>query len=197
MIALLLALFLGVGLIYRGERQAQARAQAQIEKILPVLQKPAPDMARAQATLEQLQGRVSAARAAFPGRDRSIEFSRTLEQLASFYGVRITKQDVSTTSKRQENIDFYLLTFDLTLEGEVAKLLDFVSGLDGKLKTASISSATITVPRPEEKPGAGKDGKAEELKVPTLEVKVAIYCEGKEVSLKEATPKAKEIAPKK
>jgi hypothetical protein len=142
--ALFLALSLGAGIVYQREGRAQSQLQAQMDAIRPVLERPTPDVAGAQAALEEEQARISYSQAGFPGRDMSIEFSEGMEQLAAWLGVRITKQQVSAGPATDEDIQFNVLTFKLTLEGEVERLLDFVTGLDGKFKTASISSASIT-----------------------------------------------------
>lgn len=184
-IALFLAFLVAEGLIYQRERRAQAQLESQTAKLAPVLQKPAPAVAQVQAKLDQIQSRIKTARAAFPGKDESIGISESLYVLANSQGVVPIKQLASTGWKREGSIEFYLVTFDLTLEGEVKGLLDFVSGLDSRLQTARIGSAAIVVPRPEDKPATGKAGEAAGPPGgPTVEVKVAVYTEGKEVDTK-------------
>ena len=175
MAVLFLALALGAGIIYQREGRAQSQLQAQMDDIRPVLERPAPDIAGAKAILEGEQARISRGQAGFPGRDMSIEFSEGMEQLAASIGVRITGQDVSAGPITDEDIQFNVLTFDLTLEGDVGRLLDFISGLDSKFKTASISSASIT-----------RAGGA----TPKLEMRVVIYSEGNQDRAIEAIERA-------
>src|SRR3989304_6339692 len=149
---LVLAVFvagtLAGGLASQAQTRIQVRLEGQIDKLVPDLRKPVPDLAQAQARIDQAERRIQVARSAFPSRDESIEISSILDGLAKASDVNIVKQAAATTNEKSEgNIEFFLLSFDLTLEGEVQKLLEFVSGLDGGLKTSRVDSATLPGPR--------------------------------------------------
>ena len=199
-LAVFVAVTLAGGLASQAQTRVQVRLEGQIDKLVPDLRKPVPDLAQAQARIDQAERRIQVARSAFPSRDESIEISSILDGLAKASDVNIVKQAAATTNEKSEgNIEFFLLSFDLTLEGEVQKLLDFVSGLDGVLKTSRVDSATITVPSQQEELSSQNSGKGPTLaRRPSLDMKLSVYTGGKEVKVTEQPPqKARQVSRRK
>jgi len=178
-VVVFLALLVGAGLLYQRERRAQAGLESQIGALAPILQKPAPGTALAQASLDSLQSRIGAAQAVFPGADPSIEVVRTLEKLASSWGVSIVRQTALPGWTTEGRFEFYLLNYDLTLEGPEQNLLNFVTELEKQLTTARIASVAFDAPTLRAGVNGG-DGKAAYEGRATLEVKLAVYAQGKE-----------------
>jgi len=166
-VSLFLVLLLGAGVLYQREDRNQAGLETRIGQLAPVLQKPAPDTAAAQAGVDNLQSRIAAAQAVFPGTDESIEVVRSLETLAASWGVSMVRQSAVPGSKTVGRFEFPVTDFNLTLEGQEQNLLNFIAELDKELATARIDLVAFAA-------------KGAQTARPSMEVKFAVYAQGQE-----------------
>ncbi|MBI2958220.1 MAG: hypothetical protein HYY32_05185 [Chloroflexi bacterium] len=96
----------------------------------------------------------------------SIEIAATLSQIASDSGVAVTGTESPGPAVEQlKGQKFASLTVTTRAQGDVPRLVDFVSKVTARFPTASIKSAELTVP----------DTTGKEARLPSVAITMTVY----------------------
>lgn len=175
-IALAVGLFviasIGLYMVYQGQaserQEAEDRlAQARAEVPLLLSQKMAleaelsqmeSDLAQWQSQIAQLELELSQTISElgqiltrFPGLIESIEYDEMLFAFARENNLKITSLAATESADEEiEGVTYSTTSFVLSMQGEVADILDFVNTIvtDNDFRTAVMEPATIAVPKP-------------------------------------------------
>jgi hypothetical protein len=138
------ALLFGALLFIRGQiSKSQAEldgTMSNLQKITGVQQTP---QAKFEADLAQAKADAEAVKASFPNPQGVPQIMDTLLELADANDVSITGTKIATATPPGSVGP--VITFTLSLQGQVPKFQNFLLGLDTKLPTSQIKLATFTI----------------------------------------------------
>jgi hypothetical protein len=136
--------------------------------------------------LNQAKSALIRGKASFPRLLDSIRYDELLFQMAGDRDLEMMKLTTSEPAEKSvEDVNFTVTTFDMTVKGTVADILDFVNAIASgdDFTAATVEIVTITVPEPvtqQEKEGLVEqeevEGEEEEgLGAPAADIELNIY----------------------
>lgn len=143
-VGIVLAIFASLGLVWRGQLQAQDKLERELTSAQTIVAKLSPTpTSDLETKLREIEAELQAVQSLFPRPDQSLEIADTLSKLAQLSQVEVTGVTIKTTTGRLGGITYDALSFELKLQGQVASFLSFVVRIDKELATAEIGSVEI------------------------------------------------------
>lgn len=166
-VGIFLVIFIPMWLIYQQQPAKQTELKgtlSNLEKILAVQKTPKEKL---EAELKQAEAELEVARAAFPNPNQSPEIIEELLKLAESNDIYVTGTKLSASrralSKTEGTIEWSVLTFDISLKGQVPKFQNFLLALDSKFPTYQVKEVTFQI--------AEKEGEED-----TASLKIEVFC---------------------
>jgi hypothetical protein len=166
-VGIFLVIFIPMWKIYQQQSTKQIELKgtlSNLEKILAVQTTPKEKL---EAELKQTEAELEAAKVAFPNPNQSPEIIEELLKLAESNDIYVTGTKLSasqrTLSKTKGAIEWSVLTFDISLKGQVPKFQNFLLALEDKLPTCTVKEATFKI--------AAKEGEED-----TASLKIEVFC---------------------
>ena len=166
-VGIFLVIFVPMWLIYQQQPAKQADLEvtlSNLEKILAVQTTPKEKL---ETEFKQADAELEVAKAAFPNPNQSPEIIEELLKLAESNDIYVTGTKLSASqralTKTEGAIKWSILTFDISLKGQVPKFQNFLLALDSKLPTYQVKEVTFQI--------AAKEGEED-----TASLKIEVFC---------------------
>ncbi len=166
-VGVFLVIFIPTWLVHQQQPTKQTELKgtlSNLEKILAVEQTPKEKL---EAEFNRAAAELAEAKAVFPGANQSPEIIEGLLKLAEANDIYVTGTKVSadqrTLSKTEGAVEWSVLTFDMSLKGQMPKFQNFLLALDSDFPTCQIKEATFRM--------AEKEGDED-----TASLKLEVFC---------------------
>jgi len=137
-------LLLSLGWLYWQQFQEHRQVSQELLTMRTILAKPyTPPQAELEARLAHGEAELAALRSPFPNPRQSLEISQALFDLAKACQVNLLSLSVSLAAPGKGGAEQPTFSLDLSLEGKVSHLLDFMTELGEVLPTAEVVSTNM------------------------------------------------------
>ena len=135
--------------IYQQQPAKQAELKSTLANLENILETEETPKGKLEAELKKAEAEKEAAIAEFDDPDRSPEIIDNLIKLAELNDIDVTRTQVSTSKKiltaGKVKTEFSVLTFNISLKGQVPKFQNFLLALDDEFPTSEVKQVSIGV----------------------------------------------------
>ena len=166
-VGIFLVIFVPMWRIYQQQPAKQADLKVTLSNLEKILSAERSSKGKLEVELNQAEAQLEVARAAFPNPDQSPEIIEGLLKLAESNGIYVTGTKIAASqralSKTEGAIKWSVLTYDISLKGQMPKFQNFLLVMGRELPTAQVKGVTFQI--------AAKEGEED-----TASLKIEVFC---------------------
>ena len=190
----------GLYMVYHQQMQEQEQLNSELDTAQLLLPQLISEKDNSEKQLNRLNSDLAEAksllirfRESFPESVESIEYAEELFGLADYHELEVIKLTTSepddkeiesesdSADKEVETVTYTVTTLEVTVQGEVADMVDFVNAIvtGSRFTTATVELVEVTVPEPlieqEEEIEEETEEELEEAEAPSATVRLVVY----------------------